>query len=262
MPKTILTITVLGLLLFSCRKDPELTEEQQQGSSCAEYEQTTNSYDQLIIDSLITAELYNKSIPQAGPHFDLAIDIDCDGVGDFQFEGEGDADWIGSSTITQSSLRFKSLNPNLYVYTYQNQDTTYQYNLEDTVGMVIYYDSQTTSYYQPGATFQSENTATYVKGFVEGDTLIASDPGWNNGTVTLRSNYKNGSDWQYGPDGNGYSQDILDLDEFNRGSISSNEYIGLKYDGPNGVKLGYIDWAGYVTGSFVDFNFSFIRMHR
>jgi hypothetical protein len=260
MNKLIFIITATTVLLSSCRKDPAV--EGIGDETCPDFEQTSDSYDELVITAETHDVLFQKTWTTDGPHIDEFVDCNCDGSGDFKISSTSDFDYYDGFTISQSSLTFQPSVGELFVYTETVNDTTYSYNQDDTTGNSIMHTALTTSHYQEGAIENGVNNNTYVKGFNLGDTIRSNHFSWSAASIKMLSHYENQNSWFFGADTNGYYHEAYQGTIYDRGIVNQGEYIAVKYVGEKGTKLGYIKFYAYTSGSHPYFKFEYMRMHR
>jgi len=260
MNKSFLLVVVVSILFGSCRKDPAVDGIGDE--TCPDFEQTSDSFDELVINSEMDDALYQKTWTTDGPHFNQFVDCNCDGSGDFQITSYSDADYYDGYTILESSLTFNPSVGELFVYTETADDTTYSYNQDDTSGNSIMHTVLTTSHYQEGAIENGVNTNTYVKGFNLGDTIKANHFSWSAASITMLHHYENENSWFLGVDSNGYYHEGYQGVISDQGILEHDEYIAIKYVGDKGTKLGYIKCSAFVSGAHPYFVFDYVRMHR
>lgn len=258
MEKISLVIIVISFVVIGCRKD-----EFQNGTHyCTHFEPTDISHDTLFIEGFAGVDLYDKDLSTHSQSEDLFLDVNCDGKSDFQIDLFMDNEYHYDYDITEASITFRSLNPDVYVLCENKVDSLYLADYDDTVGNVITHYNITSSYPSTEGVLSSTETVNYVKGFAEGDTILGNNSNWSNGDVIISRAYQNIFAWPAGGDST-YEHNIHEEILYDQGAMTSaQDHIAIKFDNGSFTKLGYLKLNQNTSGSWAYSSYHYFRMHR
>lgn len=251
--KFFVSLLILSLVFVSCKKDEDdpIVE-----SDCL-FATTNTSYSELDLSEASNGDLFIMNLNVDDDANGMMIDLNCDGIDDLRITGEADQDWVGYSTISTSKLSIVTLNSNTFVLQDSIVDSTFTLSTADTTNFNIDFYQLVSSYQESGSVLTSETTNSYVTNVDSTSVLLANDPRWTYAysPQTVRRRYKNVSDFDYGPDMNGYTQYIMDIIEYDRGIAPNHtaSWVPIKFVTDEGkVKMGFIKLKPQLYNGFIN----------
>ena len=229
-------------LLTSCNKDKVEPNGNSSFSSCA-FSSTNTSFSQLDLAQTNNSDLYFLELNVSDDVNGMVFDLNCDGIGDLRIDGNSDQDWFCQTSTASSDLTLTPLNQNTYILSDSRIDSTFQLSSVDTSGTSIQDYQLVSSYSVTGSILTQTNTNFYCSSQDSTTTVWANDSRWVSSPQVIRDHYKSTTTYYFGSDQNGYSHDISDIQEFNRGIIPNYQvsWIPIKFITNDGnVKLGYL----------------------
>ena len=250
--KFLVPLLVVSLTFVSCNKDEDDPVDE---SNCL-FDTTNTSFSELDLSQTSSTDLFTMVLNVDDDANGLRLDLNCDGTDDLQIFGESDVDYVGYSTISTAKLSIKTLNTNTFVLTDSIIDSTFNVSTADTNGFTIDYYQLTSSYQDNGSVLTSTTTNSYVTRVDSNAILLGNDPRWTHSysAHVVRDRYRNVSDFEYGPDGNGYTQYIMDILDYRRGIVPNHtlSWIPIKFVTDEGnVKMGFIRLRPVLHNGFI-----------
>lgn len=251
--KFLTPLIILGLILFSCKKDEIETVSE---SDCL-FTSTSNSYSALDLGQLNNSDVFIMNLNADDDANGLRLDINCDGINDIEIAGDADQDWVGFSTIASSRLSITTLNSNTYVLKDSIVDSTFSAISADTNNFQIDFDELVSSYPTSSSVLTSTTTNAYVTNVDSNAVLLENDPRWTYSYYEqlVRDRYKRVDNFDTGPDANGYMHYVNQVWEYNRGIAPNHEFswIPIKCVTTEGyVKMGFIKLRMALHNGFIN----------